>query len=83
MKLTTQDRIILDALCSAGRWESSYMVARRAGITTSSRSETAARHLIKMAKSGLVERRLDRGTPIWIITDAGREALKAQSDIRT
>ncbi|MBA8846208.1 putative ArsR family transcriptional regulator [Ochrobactrum sp. RH1CCR137] len=75
MKLTAQDRKVLAALDrhSGG---TSYAIAKGAGIHTSSPSETAARHLIKLTKEGMAEHTGTRMFPSWRITEAGRQVLK-------
>lgn len=74
MKLTTQDRRVLRALsiCSPA---TSRVVASEANIRTSSPSETAARHLIRLTTLGLAEKQGTRMYPCWIVTSAGRQAL--------
>lgn len=78
MKLTKQDVVILRALDQFACGASSREIADSAGIRTTSPTETAARHLIKLAKLGLSEKVGTRMFPMWRVTAAGhREARQA------
>lgn len=76
MKLTEQDLFVLEALsiCTPA---TSGVVATEARIRTSSPSETAARHLIKLTKMGMADKQGTRSFPHWTITPACRAALEA------
>lgn len=78
MKLTAQDRRVLRALsiCSPA---TSRVVASEANIRTSSPSETAARHLIRLTNLGLAEKKGTCMFPHWIILEAGRAALEKET----
>lgn len=77
MKLSAQDWSVLRALsiCSPA---TSRVVASEARIRTSSPSETAARHLIRLTRLGLAEKQGTRMFPHWIILEAGRAALEKE-----
>lgn len=82
MKLSKQDWRVLRALDQVGRYTPAHptWVGGAAQIRTYSVRETAARHLIKLTKLGLAEKRGTRMFPSWIITEAGRQALKEQGE---
>lgn len=79
VKLTPQDMSVLRALDVSPKGHSSA-VAVAAAIKTSSPSETAARHLIKLTKLDLASQVGTRMFPIWHITPAGRAALTEGED---
>lgn len=75
MKLTELDLSVLVALQKIGTPETSGTIARQAGIRTMSPRETAARHCIRLTKSGLALKSGTRMFPKWEITYEGRAAL--------
>lgn len=79
MKLTEQDQYVLLCLdMYKPNSVSARRIAHNSRIRTSSPSETAARHLIKLTKLGLAEKTGTRVFPEWRITTAGLSALKEQ-----
>lgn len=62
-KLTPRERQVFDALM--GDFESAWPIGRRAGLSTYSAGETAAKFCNRLVKLGLAEKGGTRMFPVW------------------
>lgn len=79
VKLTPREQQILAALTSEP--SCSWEIARRAGIHTMSRGETAAKFCISLTKKGLAEKHGTRMFPKWTVRSVTVALPEAQKTL--